>query len=191
MQGAAHLLVQYEGRVVDDLMKGPFEVFVNHHRLVGVLGGAGLIRTFSSLVSASCVSGLQRRGRLSHQARPPAYDHAIELQSRAPPVDPHMARITARKVPLRRRMSPRHEKNLSGDPFSLGAGYAAFAGWGYPTTIFNSQSVCNQSKHKATRGPIPSRTYIGIMAEPLSVLPFLKLTAVSYTHLTLPTILLV
>eukprot|EP00976_Prorocentrum_cordatum_P091510 1188568-Prorocentrum_minimum.AAC.1 len=31
---------------------------------------------------------------------------------------------------LCRRESPRHEKKLSGDPFLLGAGYAAFAGWG-------------------------------------------------------------
>eukprot|EP00976_Prorocentrum_cordatum_P071536 1180358-Prorocentrum_minimum.AAC.11 len=31
---------------------------------------------------------------------------------------------------LCRRESPRHEKKLSGDPSLLGAGYAAFAGWG-------------------------------------------------------------
>eukprot|EP00976_Prorocentrum_cordatum_P094493 1189804-Prorocentrum_minimum.AAC.1 len=31
---------------------------------------------------------------------------------------------------LSRRKGTRHEKKLSGDPFLLGAGYAAFAGWG-------------------------------------------------------------
>ena len=43
------------------------------------------------------------------------------------------SRITRKreKTPfLCRRESPRHEKKLSGDPFLLGAGYAAFAGWG-------------------------------------------------------------
>eukprot|EP00959_Pyramimonas_sp_CCMP1952_P227017 4746511-Pyramimonas_sp.AAC.1 len=43
------------------------------------------------------------------------------------------SRITRKwgQIPsLSRRKGPRHEKNLSGDLFSLGAGYAAFAGWG-------------------------------------------------------------
>eukprot|EP00976_Prorocentrum_cordatum_P043613 882349-Prorocentrum_minimum.AAC.5 len=40
-----------------------------------------------------------------------------------------------------RRESPSHEKKLSGDPFSLGAGYAAFSGWG------------------PSRGPVPAGGY--------------------------------
>eukprot|EP00976_Prorocentrum_cordatum_P080685 1184067-Prorocentrum_minimum.AAC.2 len=58
----------------------------------------------------------------------------IELRAigpRAPPIDSHTARITVGRVPLCiRRESPRRGKKLSGVPFSLGAGYAAFAGSG-------------------------------------------------------------